>query len=152
MYFNLLQTTSETRLLGRLLKQVQSQTRILSMSLLHSTLLLKKKKKSFFLPLRSFDRKQMISFTETCKEIQWGQHSRLPSGRNMTSSSPPEETHASAEIPTGTCAPSSLGKIPQTKEPQLLCDTTCQNRDKVFDIIQPPTGGTLYTTMSRSFK
>lgn len=45
MYFNLLQTTSETRLLGRLLKQVQSQTRILSMSLLHSTLLLKKKKK-----------------------------------------------------------------------------------------------------------
>lgn len=42
--------------------------------------------------------------------------------------SPPEETHPSVEIPTGTCAPSSLGKISQAKKPQLLYDTTCQNR------------------------
>lgn len=43
IYFNLLLTTSEIRFLGKLLKQVQSQTRILSMSLLHSILLLKNK-------------------------------------------------------------------------------------------------------------
>lgn len=42
-----------------------------------------------------------------------------------------------AEIPAATCAPSALGTAPQPKEPQLLCDTTCQNTDKAFDIIQP---------------
>ena len=94
----------------------------------------------------------MISFTVTCKETQCRQHSRLPSGRNMTSPSPSEETHANVEIPTGTRAPSSLGKIPQAKEPQLLCDTICQNRDKVFDIIQPQRGETLYITTSSIFK
>lgn len=70
----------------------------------------------------------------------------------MTSPSPPEEKHANVEIPTGTCAPSSLGKISQVKEPQLLCDTMFQSRDKVFDIVQPQTGETLYITMSNSFK
>ena len=65
----------------------------------------------------------------------------------MASPSPPEETHSRAEIPTGTRVPTSLGKMSQAKKPQMLCDTTCQNRDiEVFDIIQPETEELFFST------